>query len=851
MLVILRNVARPHRVRVLCPRRRERAAGSSFQNAGHYIHNRAVFGPSVFPTQSTQWNLSLRSLHLNSSLWSGTETTNSLRVGDSRPEKYHPSLFLVDNPPPETSSKKPPAKSESSSSALSETPEDPEKNESNTEQKKLSMWQKVKKEVAHYYHGFRLLGLEVKIASGICIRLLCGNSLTRRERKQLVRTVADIIRLVPFAVFIIVPFMEFLLPFYLKFFPFMLPSTFKYKSTEAEKIRQRVKAKLEMTRFLQETLHHTTGAVSEGEKSPSFEQFQGFLKKVQESGQFLSDEEITRFSKLFEDQITLDSLELNQLKMLCRLLSLPTMGPSNLLRFQLQMRVRQLKAEDRLLAKEGVNTIPAWELQTLCQDRGMRSVGLTEERLRNQLAQWLNLHLEKNVPVTLLLFSRALHVSKASTAELPLKEAIAQLPTAASEEATARVLESALPTELDPRTKIELLRKEQANIKAARIQRKQELAEQKKAAASELDAKSAREQKLAPAAEDLVDKAPVLKGLPKEELENVKEAPSVSVVSTTEEPLALTIEGKKSQTAVAAQATPTESTSSKELQLKEALKKVLAAKVTKEEEPEITVVDLAQIESAIAESSGALHEEAMEGLKEEVAETATKHTASLVSADRTVDKRTTKAAQRLASRVGRMIGEMDTMMDKLAEEKQQLLKNIELHEVHVKHSTEPTEKSEILDAIKADHERVVDINDLLLALRRLQKVPDDTRWQKILDVLDEDHDGKIEMQHVLSVIELLGAENVKLSSKEIKRVLEMVDNEHLAEIVQSQEIEDEARKTAAVDNTTTEQFQSESLSSPGSSTVITDATTTGGISASSGAPKSSDSTISNQTDRKR
>ncbi|TPP61715.1 LETM1 and EF-hand domain-containing protein 1 mitochondrial, partial [Fasciola gigantica] len=627
-----------------------------------------------------------------------------------------------------TNSKKPPAKSESSSSALSEAPEDPEKNETNTEQKKLSMWQKVKKEVAHYYHGFRLLGLEVKIASGICIRLLCGNSLTRRERKQLVRTVADIIRLVPFAVFIIVPFMEFLLPFYLKFFPFMLPSTFKYKSTE-----------------------------------------------VQESGQFLSDEEITRFSKLFEDQITLDSLELNQLKMLCRLLSLPTMGPSNLLRFQLQMRVRQLKAEDRLLAKEGVNTIPAWELQTLCQDRGMRSVGLTEERLRNQLAQWLNLHLEKNVPVTLLLFSRALHVSKASTAELPLKEAIAQLPTAASEEATARVLESALPTELDPRTKIKLLRKEQANIKAARIQRKQELAEQKKTAASELDAKSAREQKLAPAAEDLVDKAPVLKGLPKEELENFKEAPSVSVMSTTEEPLALTIEGKKSKTAVAAQATPTESTASKELQLKEALKKVLAAKVTKEEEPEITVVDLAQIESAIAESSGALHEEAMEGLKEEVAETATKHTASLVSADRTVDKRTTKAAQRLASRVGRMIGEMDTMMDKLAEEKQQLLKNIELHEVHVKHSTEPTEKSEILDAIKADHERVVDINDLLLALRRLQKVPDDTRWQKILDVLDEDHDGKIEMQHVLSVIELLGAENVKLSSKEIKRVLEMVD----------------------------------------------------------------------------
>jgi len=43
---------------------------------------------------------------------------------------------------------------------------------------------------------------------------------------QLVRTTADLFRLVPFLVFIIVPFAEFLLPFVLKFFPGMLPSTF-------------------------------------------------------------------------------------------------------------------------------------------------------------------------------------------------------------------------------------------------------------------------------------------------------------------------------------------------------------------------------------------------------------------------------------------------------------------------------------------------------------------------------------------------------------------------------------------------------------------------------------------------
>ena len=44
--------------------------------------------------------------------------------------------------------------------------------------------------------------------------------------RQLVRTVSDLFRLLPFSVFIIVPFMELLLPIALKLFPGMLPSTF-------------------------------------------------------------------------------------------------------------------------------------------------------------------------------------------------------------------------------------------------------------------------------------------------------------------------------------------------------------------------------------------------------------------------------------------------------------------------------------------------------------------------------------------------------------------------------------------------------------------------------------------------
>lgn len=43
---------------------------------------------------------------------------------------------------------------------------------------------------------------------------------------------ADLFRLVPLLVFVVIPFMEFLLPVALKLFPNMLPSTFQEEDRE-------------------------------------------------------------------------------------------------------------------------------------------------------------------------------------------------------------------------------------------------------------------------------------------------------------------------------------------------------------------------------------------------------------------------------------------------------------------------------------------------------------------------------------------------------------------------------------------------------------------------------------------
>jgi LETM1 and EF-hand domain-containing protein 1 len=52
------------------------------------------------------------------------------------------------------------------------------------EQKKLTVWQKVKHEAAHYWDGTKLLVAEVKISSKLALKMAAGYELTRREQRQ-------------------------------------------------------------------------------------------------------------------------------------------------------------------------------------------------------------------------------------------------------------------------------------------------------------------------------------------------------------------------------------------------------------------------------------------------------------------------------------------------------------------------------------------------------------------------------------------------------------------------------------------------------------------------------------------
>lgn len=135
----------------------------------------------------------------------------------------------------ETPKQKQPVQPQQPSTALQHQPKPalPVKKEA---EPKLSLWAKVKHEAQHYWDGTKLLGLEVKIAMRLVMKMSAGYELSRREKIQLKRTTQDMIRLVPFSAFVIVPFAELLLPIALKLFPNLLPSTYESKKDKQTKL---------------------------------------------------------------------------------------------------------------------------------------------------------------------------------------------------------------------------------------------------------------------------------------------------------------------------------------------------------------------------------------------------------------------------------------------------------------------------------------------------------------------------------------------------------------------------------------------------------------------------------------
>uniref|UniRef100_A0A674PAG1 Mitochondrial proton/calcium exchanger protein n=1 Tax=Takifugu rubripes TaxID=31033 RepID=A0A674PAG1_TAKRU len=578
-----------------------------------------------------------------------------------------------------------------------------------------TLGQRVIDEIKHYYHGFRLLWIDTTIAGRMLWRVLNGHPLSRRERRQFLRTCADVFRLLPFLVFIIVPFMEFLLPVALKLFPNMLPSTFETQSKKEERLKAELRVKLEMAKFLQDTIEEIA-LRNKAAQSNATEEFSTFFQKIRDSGERPSNEQIIKFSKLFEDELTLDNLTRPQLVALCRLLELQSIGTNNFLRFQLIMKLRAIRADDKLIAEEGVESLNVNEIQAACRVRGMRALGVTEERLREQLSQWLELHLNQQIPTSLLLLSRAMYLPDTLSPADQLKTTLQTLPEMVTKGAQMMVAEMEL-SKVDNKTKLETTLQEEAAIQQ--------------------DNKDREMERLADAAEKAARvTAPPHWLMP----ERAPQLPSLFPLSS-----------------------PVLSVFQSEEITKEEIDLLSDACTKLKEQKKLLTLEKEELEELKDDVQE--YNEDLEEIKKELSKT---------GQERALEE--SKASKRLSKRVNRMIGRIDKIILELEKDKVIL-------DGQMDSGTSPP-----------IGENLISIDELIAIMRQIQNIPED-KLQRIAEALDDNKDGKIDIDDVIKVVELIDKEDVDISTSQVADIMVMLQKEE--KLMEKEKAKEKAEKEKA------------------------------------------------------
>lgn len=706
--------------------------------------------------------------------------------------------------------------------------------------KKLSV--RIMDELKHYYHGFKLLFKEFRMSTRYMIDVVIfRKSLKRREIQQVIRSTFDIMRILPMIIILVIPFMEFAIPFIIKFFPGLLPSTFQPKKTDDMRLKV-LKVKIEMTKNMVETIK-SHPLISK--KTSTAEDFANFVANVRTKGIQPTTEEIVKYSKFFEDELTLENLSRPQLQAMCRVLDLQPMGMDGFLRFSLRMKLKRLKMDDVMIKQEGVDSLTIPELQAANRERGMRALGVSEARLRSQLQQWLDLHLEKNVPASLLLFSRALYLPETLSTEEQLKESIINLPeTMTSKEKIAEAL--ALKGKEKEKVKLEeekipkvpevvpvtpppveepVVSEEQpvTGVKGLTAKLQSKLADFKvKVDEYDKEATKKRVLKIWKMIRELGEENKrEHKKFFEEYKEFLKEGEKVPVTKSEVAPAKgakvvtpISEKEKKAMATAEALAAETIMTSEGETQTDPALMlESQPGEELKDLDEQITTEDLEDIEDALYEAA---KERAVDLKKEEREE-------DLEDCEEDVDELkavvlqegdvNSKNASKLWKMVNKAVDQLDKQIDDFHDIKDEIQVEIDTREVRLKKSpelqTNLEKREEILSELKKRKKSVISINEMLLAMKRIKKIPDDVRFQKIVQVLDEDRDGRIELVHAMKVIELLGKDNMKLNPTQVSEVTRLVQQELMREEKETLKDKAETLKDKA------ETFKTEELQSKG------------------------------------
>ncbi len=199
-------------------------------------------------------------------------------------------------------------------------------------------------------------------------------------------------------------------------------------------------------------------ASSAASAASAAEKMMGILQAVR-AGQRVDNNQLVAVASLFQDDITLDNLSRPHLIAMCKYMKLSGYGSNTALRERLRDAIEEIREDDELIEKEGIDTLTMEELKEACRDRGMRATGITMAGLRHNMREWIDLSVHKEVPASLLLLSRALSIS-----ERPPVEAIRAALSTIDSDTIDEVFSEAGLDEDNPVRRLEAMRRQNAII---------------------------------------------------------------------------------------------------------------------------------------------------------------------------------------------------------------------------------------------------------------------------------------------------------------------------------------------------------------------------------------------------
>eukprot|EP01062_Namystynia_karyoxenos_P059498 TRINITY_DN50943_c0_g1_i1.p1 TRINITY_DN50943_c0_g1~~TRINITY_DN50943_c0_g1_i1.p1 ORF type:complete len:583 (+),score=204.67 TRINITY_DN50943_c0_g1_i1:84-1751(+) len=264
-------------------------------------------------------------------------------------------------------------------------------------------------QLLHVWYGFKLLAANTRMATRLHKQMKSGQKLTRRERQLLERTTADLLRLVPFSLFIIIPAGELLLPVALAIFPNLMPSTF----VTGDQMRKRlIMENLQSGVAKRRMFEHMTARIMLEEKFQGDSPSLALFRSIKESG-VVTAADIRHIVPYFADDgpLGLQKLPGYILRDLCKVTHTYSRLQYNLLpqswyearmRYALVAELEKREEDDKNLAQSS-DTLTPQELESECSKRRMRWYG-PPDALKRQLDDWLSLSTDASVPDHVLLF---------------------------------------------------------------------------------------------------------------------------------------------------------------------------------------------------------------------------------------------------------------------------------------------------------------------------------------------------------------------------------------------------------------------------------------------------------------